>query len=174
MSSRALTAIAIPALILIPLACFTPPPVHAAILPSEECQIPFALESADTLGAVGVQSSIAMDAAGQPRIAYRNASGSQVLYAHKEGTQWFTERVPQVGFYHGVSLAIDAAGNAYIGYAAQEETPRGVVTSAKLARRTSGGWTIETSETAFATEVSVGCDPDGGLHAVYLSSTPPF
>ena len=173
MSPRALASIAIPALILVPLTCSSRH-AQAAIDPSPACEVPFLLESADTLGAVGVQSSIALDAEGRPRVAYRNASGSQVLYAHKEGTGWLTERVPQLGFYHGVSLALDAAGNAYLGYAAQEETPRGVVTSAKLARRTSGGWTIETIETAFATEVAVGFDPDGVLHAVYFSFIPAF
>ena len=173
MSPRALASIAIPVLTLIPLVC-SPRHAQAAIDPSPECQVPFVLEDADTLGAVGVQSSVALDSEGQPRIAYLNASGSRVLYAHKEGTRWLAERVPQLGFYHGASLALDAAGNAYIGYAAQEETPRGVVTSAKLARRTSGGWTIETIETAFATEVAVGFDPDGVLHAVYFSFIPAF
>ena len=171
MTPRALLALAIPALMIL----LTSAGVRAAYAQAPDpCLISFDLDRADTLGAVGVQSSLATDAAGRPHIAYLNASGSQVQYAHREGTRWVTEQIPQKGFYHGVSLALDAAGNAYMGYAAQEETPRGVVTSAKLARRSSGGWTIETIETAFATEVSVGLDPDGVLHAVYFSFIPGF
>jgi len=174
MSPRALGAIATPALTFLLLALGSVPRAEAAEEPSPACRIPFALESADTLGAVGVQSSLAIDAGGEPHIAYLNASGSQVRYARKNGSQWTSQRIPQIGFFHGVSLALDAAGNVSIGYAAQEETSRGVITSAKVARRSSGGWTIETVETAFATEVAVGFDPDGVLHAVYFSFIPGF
>src|SRR5438552_1802666 len=174
MSPRALGAIATPALTFLLLALGSVPRAEAAEEPSPACRIPFALESADTLGAVGVQSSLAIDAGGEPHIAYLNASGSQVRYARKNGSQWTSQRIPQIGFFHGVSLALDAAGNVSIGYAAQEETSRGVITSAKVARRSSGSWTIETVETAFATEVAVGFDPDGMLHAVYFSFIPGF
>ncbi len=142
--------------------------------PPPECPVSFHLESPDTLGAVGAQSSIVTDSEGRAHIAYRNSSGIQIRYARQEGQQWVIDLVPQPGTAHGLSLALDPAGDPYIGYGVQEETPIGVVTSATVAWLNGGRWTTERIENAFPTEASIAFDPAGVLHAVYFSYVPAF
>ena len=137
-----------------------------------DCLGTFTVESPDTLGIVGVQSAIVVDAQGQSHIAYRNATGSQIRYAHQESGRWLVELVPQPGFSHGLSLALSPDGIPYIGYGCQEETPVGTVVSAKVARRTGGRWTTERIENALPGENVIGFDPSGVLHAVYFSFIP--
>jgi len=149
-------------------------PARAQTDPAAACLGTFHVESPDTLGIVGVQSAIAVDAQGQGHIAYRNATGSQVRYAYQENGRWLVELVPQPGFSHGLSLALSPDGIPYIGYGCQEETPVGSVISAKVAWRTGGRWTTERIENALPGENAIGFDPSGHLHAVYFSFIPAF
>lgn len=147
----------------LPLAC----PARAQS-DSSACGRAFDLTTVDTLGVVGTQSSIAVDALGQARIVYRNAPATQIRYAHQEGGLWQLELVPQIGFSHGLSLIQDPAGHPYIGYGCQEETPFGSRLLAKAAWKIDDRWTIEKIDNALPTEVSLGFDPAGVLHAVYF------
>jgi hypothetical protein len=135
---------------------------------SSACAGSFQLETVDTLGVVGTQSSITLDAQGQARIAYRNGPATQIRYAHQEGGQWQLELVPQIGLLHGLSLILDPAGHPYIGYGSVEETPFGSHLSAKVAWKIGDQWTIERIDNALPTEVSLGFDHAGTLHAVYF------
>jgi len=161
----------VPALFL--LAVGAPRPVHAQLDPV--CPVSFQLESVDTLGAVGAQTSIVTDPRGSAHVAYRNTTGSQIRYAHQEAGQWTIELLPQRGASHGLSLALDPTGVPYIGYGAQEQTPFGIVTSAKIAWKIGDIWTTERiEEDAFPGECSIGFDPAGVLHAVYFAFIPAF
>lgn len=141
---------------------------------ASECLATFHVESPDTLGIVGVQSAIVVDAQGQAHIAYRNATGSQIRYAYQENGRWLVELVPQPGFSHGLSLTLGPDGIPNIGYGCQEETPVGTIISAKVARRTDGRWTTERIENALPGECAIAFDPSGVLHAVYFSFIPAF
>lgn len=125
----------------------------------------FNLESPDTTDAIGLESSIAIDAAGEPHIAYRNVAGTEIRYASKQGSQWIVETILQPKYSYGLSLALDSSGVPYIGYAAQDLFG---ATVAKLAWRSGGTWIVETIEVASASDVAIAFDPTGVLHAVYF------
>ena len=69
-------------------------------------------------GSAGAYSSLALDAADRPRIAYYNASGQQLCYAAYDGSTWQTQVVTSsVGDQpEGISLALDSADQPCICY----------------------------------------------------------
>jgi hypothetical protein len=70
----------------------------------------------DATSACGAWSSIALDSAGQPHIAYhaaRTSSGpGQLAYAHFDGAQWHVESLADGGY--GTAIAIDAQDRPHI------------------------------------------------------------
>ena len=76
------------------------------------------IEGVDSTEGAGYHASLALDADGQPRIAYyRTPELAQLAYAHLEDTEWVVEILEtgdDLGSY--ATLALDAAGNPHIGY----------------------------------------------------------
>ncbi len=71
----------------------------------------------DAAGCVGSFSSLALDAAGNPRISYYDETNQDLKYAWRDGAGWHCEVVDRdgnVGMW--TSLALDAAGNPRISY----------------------------------------------------------
>jgi hypothetical protein len=68
--------------------------------------------------AVGQESSITLDSAGQPHIGYRDTIHESVKYARKNANgSWTIETVDSPGFAGaGVSLALDPSGGPHITY----------------------------------------------------------
>jgi hypothetical protein len=80
--------------------------------------------------AVGDASSIVLDSAGRPHIAYRDNTHASVKYARKKANgTWSIETVDSPGFAgSGLSLALDAGGGPHITYyAASSITSTGSV-----------------------------------------------
>jgi hypothetical protein len=70
----------------------------------------------DGLGPSG-STSLALDAQDRPCILFSNASTRELRYTTKQSGQWLTE-VPDGGLVstYGLSLVLDAAGNAHVSY----------------------------------------------------------
>ena len=88
-------------------------------LPAVLGATPFVLETVDAPSTIaGNNVSLAIDAAGNPHIAYHDASAADLKYAKKVGGTWIIETVDgfttNVGSY--CSLALDAQGIPRIAY----------------------------------------------------------
>ena len=81
------------------------------------------IENIDTAGAVGLNSSIAVDAIGRPHISYIDSTNSALKYAHFTGSVWQLETVDSPVYAHdaATSLALDVAGHPHIAYIASGE-----------------------------------------------------
>jgi hypothetical protein len=133
-----------------------------------------------TNAAVGDASSIALDSAGRPHIAYRDSIHNTVKYARKKpnGT-WLIETVDSPGFAgSGLSLALDASDGPHITYYAAAS-----VTSTGDARYASRqcffiwcSWNKETIAAGVfssfkAGNTSLAFDPQGNPNASYFDHT---
>src|SRR3990172_6024806 len=59
---------------------------------------PFVHETVDATGFVGNHTSLALDAQGNPRISYFDATNEDLKYASRAGGTWTIETVDATGF----------------------------------------------------------------------------
>ena len=74
-------------------------------------------QTIDSIGDVGLDTSLAVDLSGKPHISYYDVTNQDLKYASSNGTAWSSETVDatgNVGLY--TSLAIDFLGNPHISY----------------------------------------------------------
>ena len=112
-------------------------------------------ETVDSDGDVGSCSSLAIDAAGTPRISYQGQG--VLMYAWRDGTGWHRETVDSsegLGVNRGgdTSLALDAAGNPRIAYTNYGNPYQRL----KYAWRDGAGWHAETVDPGY-------CGPEASL-----------
>ncbi len=97
----------------------------------------------DTAGRAGLDSSLALDAAGRPRISYTEYLSNQLRYAAWNGAAWELQVVDTaVAGYINTSLVLDGAGKPCISYT------RGGNADLKYAAWTGSAWALETVDSA--------------------------
>jgi len=119
-------------------------------------------------------TSLALDALGNPHIAYRemwsSPFGHDLRYASWTGDSWEFETIDSgdgdMGSY--ASLAIDGAGRAHIAYA-HTDGPGGWAAGPKYAVRNGNSWTVETLPTylAHGAYTSLAVDANGDPHMAF-------
>ncbi len=75
---------------------------------------------------IGRATSLALDASGQPHVVYSvhtSQDDSEIRYAYRDGSTWFTQTIAAGVSVHPRSLALDAAGRPYLTYAT-DASPR--------------------------------------------------
>ncbi len=75
------------------------------------------IETVDSGGDVGEDTSLALDSSGNPHISYYDGTNYDLKYARWNGASWEIETVDSdgsVGWY--TSLALDSSGNPHISY----------------------------------------------------------
>jgi len=128
------------------------------------------LETVDaSANVVGQYTSIELDAAGNPRVSYWDATANDLKYASKSGGEWTTETADASASSVGSrsSLALDAAGNPHVCYM------DGSLADVKYARKSGVAWTIEVvdgSATDAGYTISLALDGSGNPHVTYYEN----
>jgi hypothetical protein len=102
------------------------------------------LETVVSDGSAGWITSTALDAAGQPRIAFLDWANNDLKYTYRDGDEWQMETVVHQNaetLVDAISLALDANGEPYIAYSEQSLSAHPIL---KYAHRDEGPWTTET------------------------------
>ena len=125
------------------------------------------LETADpSANIVGENSSIVLDPSGNPHVAYRDVTATDLRFSRKSAGVWTNEAVDASGNNTGLytSVALDASGNTHVTYF--DATPGDL----RYARKVGNVWTIETAD-ASANQVglftSLALDASGNPHVSY-------
>lgn len=129
-------------------------------------QVLWTIETVDAIGAAGAYSALALDAQGNPCIAYHHGT-SGLKYAAKTGTAWTIETVASLGsIYPYCDLAIDARGYPRIVF--HDES----ASVLRYASRSSSSWTVETLYSTGLTgrQCAVTLDAQGNPHITYDDS----
>ena len=128
------------------------------------------VETVDASGTVWYTSSLALDGAGHPRIAYLGGT-EDLKYAARDGSGWRTEVVDapgSVGLY--ASLALDSAGNPRISY--YDDTNGDL----KYAAHNGSAWAVEMVDPAgdVGWDSSLVLDGAGGPRISYVDLHQPY
>lgn len=107
-------------------------------------------ETADDDGWVSIDSSIAVDAKGNPHISHFDAKNEDLKYAYKKDGAWFKEIVDSKGHLGEESgIAVDNKGNVHISY---NDVTNGAL---KYAKKTGNSWNIETLDKKDQSHVTI-------------------
>lgn len=122
-------------------------------------------EEIDSVQFTGGYHSLAVDAQGNPHIAYY--TGSEVKYAHKDAAGWHTESIGASGQTDYPSLALDSSGYPHISY---QQFNYGDL---MYAVKDSAGWHHETVDAEGRTGAysSLALDAQGNPHISYYRVT---
>jgi flagellar hook capping protein FlgD len=130
---------------------------------------PFVNETADAPAAVsGNVTSMALDASGNPHIAYFDGLAFDLKYARKIGMSWVTETVDAAASAgQFCSISLDAQGNPNIAYYDVGNQ------DLKYARKNGNSWTLETVDATgnVGQYCSIGMDPQGNPRISYFDAT---
>lgn len=126
---------------------------------------PWVIETVETNSdRPGAWSSLELDAAGVPNIAYQEVLSMDLKYAWKPGGQWLTEIADSAGsrgFF--ATLALDPAGNAHVVHA---ETPW----TLRYAVRSGGSWSSSEIDSVGILNCDFELDPAGNPHLVFYDA----
>ncbi|HJV37192.1 fibronectin type III domain-containing protein [Geomonas sp.] len=117
-----------------------------------------------TVDSCYVQSlASAVDGNGRGHVAYNDNTG-QIRYAHQDAAGgWGVEVIESSGALPGVSLALDAAGNAYISYL----TYGGL----RFAANAGGSWRIIALDGNAGADTAIALDSLGNVHISYFDAS---
>jgi len=93
----------------------------------------------DSIGLIGRHSSLALDSADRPRIAYSDDTMQKVKYSAWDGTAWVIETIDYYRMNSDVSLALSGDGTPHVSYPIHTHPAKGL----RYAKRGPAGWAIE-------------------------------
>jgi PKD repeat protein len=132
------------------------------------------IETVDSDGDVGHQSSLALDGNDYPHISYHelflnNSTGGSLKYARWNGSEWNIEQVTTVTIYgRETALALDANEYPHIVFGELVNIGNADL---KYARWTGDNWSIETIDTVGSTsKISMALDSNDTPHISYFDN----
>jgi hypothetical protein len=157
---------------LVVLLAFTlgPAAAHAGTPP----QISFVAESSDPTESAGHRSSIQIDAAGAPHIAYVVWATGELRYASRGGASWVWETV-STEWSVSADLALDSSGEPWIAF--HTSVAGAFQDQIKVAHRSAGVWTIDTigdGVDPHITNAAIAFDPSGVPHVAWGNASRGF
>ncbi|MDO8282002.1 MAG: hypothetical protein Q7U10_05175 [Thermodesulfovibrionia bacterium] len=128
------------------------------------------IETVDSAGLVGIDTSIAIDSLGKMHISYRDATNADLKYATNASGLWVITTVDSTGDVgSSTSIAIDSLNKVHISY--YDATNADL----KYATNASGSWVITTVDSTgdVGRFTSIAIDSSGKMHISYydLSNT---